>query len=233
MARLKLGVLISGRGSNLQALIAACAQSSFPAEIVLVVANKPDAKSLGHAQNVGIATGIIEHGDFPDRESFDRAVHEKLESSGVELICLAGFMRLLSSWFVENWHDRIVNIHPSLLPSFNGIDAHAQAIAAGVKLSGCTVHIVRTEMDAGPILVQAAVPVLPNDDADSLAARILGAEHACYPLAVQLIAEGRVRIEGDTAVVEMPAETDARIVRRSSRSPFMLCSSNSFLSLVT
>lgn len=212
MARLKLGVLISGRGSNLQALIAACADSSFPAEIVLVVANKPDAKGLEHAQDAGIATTAIEHGGFPDRESFDRAVHAELAAAGVQLICLAGFMRLLSSWFVETWHDKIVNIHPSLLPSFKGIDAHAQAIAAGVKLSGCTVHIVRTEMDAGPILVQAAVPVLPDDSEDSLAARILGAEHACYPLAVRLIAEDRVRIEGDMAVVDMLPETDVRII---------------------
>lgn len=212
MARLKLGVLISGRGSNLQALIEACADADFPAEIVLVLSNKPDAKGLAHAANAGLATACIEHTGYPDRESFDRAVHEKLGAAGVELVCLAGFMRLLSGWFVETWHDRIVNIHPSLLPSFKGIDAHEQAIAAGVKLSGCTVHIVRAEMDAGPILVQAAVPVLPEDDTDSLAARILTVEHRCYPLAVRLIAEGRVRIAGDTAIVDMPRDTNARII---------------------
>lgn len=216
MSRLKLGVLISGRGSNLQALIAACADTRFPAEIVLVLTNRPDAKGLEHAQKAGIATTCVEHHDYPDRESFDRAVHEQLDQAGVELVCLAGFMRLLSGWFVETWHDRIVNIHPSLLPSFKGIDAHEQAIAAGVKLSGCTVHIVRTEMDAGPILVQAAVPVLPDDDADSLAARILTVEHRCYPLAVRLLAEGRVRIEGDTAIVEIPPSTDDRIISPSS-----------------
>lgn len=212
MSRLKLGVLISGRGSNLQALIAACADANFPAEIVLVLANRPDAKGLDHAQNAGIATACIEHAGYPDRESFDRAVHEKLDEAGVELVCLAGFMRLLSSWFVETWQDRIVNIHPSLLPSFKGIDAHEQAIAAGVKLSGCTVHIVRTEMDAGPILVQGAVPVLPNDDPDSLAARILTVEHQCYPLAVRLLAEGRIRIDGDTAIVDMASDTGAQII---------------------
>lgn len=212
MPRLKLGVLISGRGSNLQALIASCADPSFPAEIVIVVSNKSDAKGLDHARAAGIATSVVEHGGYRDRESFDHAVHDVLEGAGVELVCLAGFMRLLSGWFVETWHDRIVNIHPSLLPSFKGIDAHAQAIAAGAKLSGCTVHIVRAEMDAGPILVQAAVPVLPGDDEDALAARILAVEHKCYPLAVKLIAEGRVRIDGDTAIVAMPGDTGGHII---------------------
>jgi len=212
MARLKLGVLISGRGSNLQALIAACAETTYPAEIVLVLANKPDAMGLEHAREAGIATAVVEHGDFPDRESFDKAVHAQLKDADVEWVCLAGFMRLLSSWFVETWHDRIINIHPSLLPAFKGIDAHAQAIAAGVKLSGCTVHIVRTEMDAGPILVQAAVPLLPDDTEDSLAARILTVEHQCYPLAVRLIAEGRVQIDGDTAIVTMPPDIGDQII---------------------
>jgi len=212
MARLKLGVLISGRGSNLQALIAACADATFPAEIILVVSNRPDAKGLDHARDAGIATSIVEHGDFADRESFDRAVQDDLQEAGVELVCLAGFMRLLSGWFVGAWHDRIINIHPSLLPSFKGIDAHAQAIAAGAKLSGCTVHIVRAEMDAGPILVQAAVPLLPDDNEDALAARILSVEHKCYPLAVKLIAEGRVQIDGDTAIVDMPPDQGSHII---------------------
>ncbi len=201
MNRLKVGVLISGRGSNLQALIAACAAPDFPAEIVLVVSNKPDALGLDHARAAGIDTAVIAHGDFPDRETFDREIDKHLKSSGAELVCLAGFMRLLSSWFVEAWRDRVVNIHPSLLPAFKGIDAHAQAIAAGVRLSGCTVHIVRPEMDAGPILVQAAVPVMPNDDEDTLAARILEAEHECYPLAVRLLAENRVEIVDERAVI--------------------------------
>ncbi|MDA0786771.1 MAG: phosphoribosylglycinamide formyltransferase [Proteobacteria bacterium] len=204
MSRLKIGVLISGRGSNLQALIAACAAPDFPAEIVLVVSNKPDAQGLDHARAAGIETATVAHGGFPDRESFDREIDKHLKSSGAELVCLAGFMRLLSTWFVETWHDRVVNIHPSLLPAFKGIDAHAQAIAAGVRLSGCTVHIVRPEMDAGPILVQAAVPVMPNDDEDTLAARILEAEHACYPLAVRLLAENRVKIVDERAVMMTP-----------------------------
>lgn len=201
MNRLKVGVLISGRGSNLQALIAACAAPAFPAEIVLVVSNKPDALGLDHARAAGIETTVVAHGDFPDRENFDREIDKHLKSSGAELVCLAGFMRLLSSWFVENWRDRVVNIHPSLLPAFKGIDAHAQAIAAGVRLSGCTVHIVRPEMDAGPILLQAVVPVMPQDDEDTLAARILEAEHECYPLAVRLLAENRVEIVDERAVI--------------------------------
>jgi phosphoribosylglycinamide formyltransferase 1 len=203
MKRLKIGVLISGRGSNLQALIAACAAPEFPAEIVLVLSNKPDAQGLDHAKAAGIETAVVAHGEYPDRESFDREIDKHLKSSGAELVCLAGFMRLLSSWFVEAWRDRVVNIHPSLLPAFKGVDAHAQAIAAGVRLSGCTVHIVRPEMDAGPILVQAAVPVMPDDDEDALGARILEAEHRCYPLAVRLLAENRVKIFDAYAVVDM------------------------------
>ena len=212
MARMKLGVLISGRGSNLLALIEACKASDYPAEIVLVVSNKSDAKGLEHADAAGIATTVVEHGGYLDRETFDKAIHEKLADAGVELVCLAGFMRLLSSWFVETWRDRVLNIHPSLLPAFKGIDAHAQAIATGVKLSGCTVHIVRSEMDAGPILVQAAVPVLPGDDEDTLAARILTVEHRCYPLAVRLIAEGRVKIDGERTVIDTDGMADSSLI---------------------
>jgi len=202
MNRMKVGVLISGRGSNLQALIDACADSNYPAQIVLVLSNKPEAAGLDRARDAGIDTAVVEHGAFPDRESFDRQIDAHLRDAGVELVCLAGFMRLLSSWFVEAWRDRVVNIHPSLLPAFKGIDAHAQAIAAGVRLSGCTVHIVRPEMDAGPILVQAAVPVLPGDDEASLAARVLAAEHRCYPHAIRLLAEGRVKINSEKAEID-------------------------------
>lgn len=193
---MKLGVLISGRGSNLQALIDACAAPAFPAEIALVVSNRPGAAGLDRAAAAGIATHTIDHTGFPDREGFDAALDASLREAGVELLCLAGFMRLLSAGFVEGWRDRIVNIHPSLLPAFKGTDAPAQAIAAGVRYSGCTVHFVVPEMDAGPIIVQAAVPVLPDDDEAALAARILEAEHECYPWAVRLIAEGRVRVTG-------------------------------------
>ena len=202
MNRLKLGVLISGRGSNLQALIDACSDPAFPAEIVVVLSNRADAGGLERARSSGIATATVSHRDFPDRAAFDSAIDATLRAAGVELVCLAGFMRLLTPGFVTGWGDRIVNIHPSLLPAFKGAHAHADALAAGVRISGCTVHIVRPEMDDGPILIQAAVPVLPDDTEDTLAARILEAEHLCYPFAVRAIAEGRVRIEGMHAIVD-------------------------------
>ena len=208
MEKLKLGVLISGRGSNLQALIDACAAADYPAEIGLVISNRPDAQGLERAHAAGIATLVIEHTDYDDRESFDRAIDGALKSAGAQLICLAGFMRLLSGWFVDQWPDRIVNIHPSLLPAFKGTDSHAQALAAGVKVSGCTVHFVRSEMDAGPIIMQAVVPVFPDDTAARLAARILTAEHRCYPHAVRLIAQGQVKVEKRRAIV---AEHNAAI----------------------
>jgi phosphoribosylglycinamide formyltransferase-1 len=200
--RLKTGVLISGRGSNLEALIAACRDPAFPAEIVIVIANKPDAPGLAFARAAGIPCLGLDHRAFADRAAFDAAVHDHLMAAGTEFICLAGYMRLLTGAFIERWRDRVINIHPSLLPAFRGLNAHAQAIAAGVKISGCTVHVVRHEMDAGPIIVQAAVPVLPDDTPESLAARVLAAEHRIYPLALRLVAEGRVRIAGDRAIVE-------------------------------
>jgi len=202
VARLKLGVLISGRGSNLQALLDAAAGPSFPAEVVLVLSNKAEAAGLDRARSAGVTADAISHKDFADREGFERALSERLERAGVELVCLAGFMRVLTPWFVDRWRDRLINIHPSLLPSFPGLDTHARALAAGVRIHGCTVHYVRAGVDDGPILVQAAVPVLPDDDETRLAARVLTAEHHCYPLAVRLIAENRVRLEGDHARVE-------------------------------
>jgi len=194
MVKLKLGVLISGRGSNLQALIDAAADPSYPAEIALVISNKADAGGLARAEAAGIATKVIPHKEFASREAFDAALDKTLRDAGVGLVCLAGFMRLLTPGFSQGWHDRLINIHPSLLPSFKGLDSHAQALKAGVRFSGCTVHFVRPEMDAGPIILQAAVPVHDGDDEDRLAARILEAEHRSYPLAVRLIAEGRVRV---------------------------------------
>jgi phosphoribosylglycinamide formyltransferase-1 len=164
---------------------------------VLVISNKSDAGGLLRAQAAGIATKVIPHKEFPNREAFDSALDEALRGAGVGLVCLAGFMRLLSAKFAESWHDQLINIHPSLLPSFKGLDSHGQALAAGVRFSGCTVHFVRPEMDAGPIILQAAVAVHDGDDEDRLAARILEAEHRCYPLAVRLIAEGRISIEGE------------------------------------
>ena len=195
--RLKIGVLISGRGSNLQALIDACALPDYPAEIALVIANRADAFGIERARRAGVPAMVIPHRDFPDRESFDAALDAALRQAGVELVCTAGFMRILTAWFVERWHDRQINIHPSLLPLFPGLHTHERALAAGVRFAGCTVHFVRLGVDTGPIIAQAAVPVLPNDDADRLAARVLAAEHRLFPLALRLVAEGRTRIVAD------------------------------------
>ena len=196
MARLKLTVLISGRGSNLQSLLDACASEDYPAEIVQVVSNVPGAAGLDRARKAGIPTAVVDHKTFPDRIGFEAALNGVVKDAAPDLICLAGFMRLLSDAFVNTWRDRIVNIHPSLLPAFRGLHVHERAIDAGVRFSGCTVHYVRPEMDDGPIIVQAAVPVLAGDDADSLAKRVLEQEHRIYPLAVRLIAEGRARVAG-------------------------------------
>jgi phosphoribosylglycinamide formyltransferase-1 len=195
-------VLISGRGSNLEALMQACAAPDFPAEITRVISNRGDAAGLDRARRANIATAIIPHRDYPDRESFDAAITAELEKAQIELVCLAGFMRLLTPGFVAHWRDRLINIHPSLLPAFPGLDTHARALAAGVRFSGCTVHFVRAEMDNGPIIVQAAVPVLPGDDDAALAARVLSAEHRAYPLALQLIAQRRVRVTGERVTID-------------------------------
>jgi len=204
---LPVGVLISGRGTNLQALIDACAKPGFPARIAIVVSNKAGAYGLTRAEKAGIPTAVIDHKGFPDRASFDRAVDAALRAAGVELVCLAGFMRILSAEFVEGWQDRLINIHPSLLPAFKGLDTHQRALDAGVRITGCTVHFVRPAMDDGPIIAQAAVPVLPGDDADRLAARILESEHVIYPLALRLVAEGKVTVDGEKTVYsdEKPA----------------------------
>jgi phosphoribosylglycinamide formyltransferase-1 len=209
--RLRLGVLISGRGSNLQALIDAARDPAYPAEVALVISNKPDAAGLDRARAAGIATLVLKPKDFADKAAHEAAMTVALESAGVGLVCLAGYMRLLSPVFVQAWHNRLINIHPSLLPSFPGLDTHARAIEAGVWFHGCTVHYVRVEMDTGPILVQAAVPVGDDDTPDSLAARVLEQEHKAYPLAVRLVAEGRVTVEGDRAVVARAAVPDVVI----------------------
>lgn len=202
MARLKLGVLISGRGSNLQSLIDACADPAFPAEIALVISNVPGVRGLERAARAGLPALAIDHKAFRGREPFEEALSVALAGAGVELVCLAGFMRLLTDGFVRSWHDRLINIHPSLLPAFKGIHVHEKALAAGVRFSGCTVHFVRPAMDSGPIIVQAVVPVHPGDDADSLAARVLAEEHRIYPLAVRLVAEGRVRVAGEQVAID-------------------------------
>ena len=202
MTRLRIGVLISGRGSNLQALIDAAADPAYPAEIVLVLSNQADAKGLERAAMADIATGVISHRDFAERAPFDAALTTALEQAGVELVCLAGFMRILGAGFVDHWAGRLINIHPSLLPAFPGLDTHARALDAGVKLHGCTVHHVRPAVDSGPIIGQAAVPVLPGDTPDVLAGRVLAAEHRLYPACLRLVAEGRARLVGDRVEIE-------------------------------
>jgi phosphoribosylglycinamide formyltransferase-1 len=200
LTRKRVGVLISGRGSNLQALIEACKQPHYPAEIVIVISNVPGAQGLLRAEAAGILATAINHREFSSREEFDRALNGALEGAGVEFLCNAGFMRLHTEGFVEQWRNRHINIHPSLLPSFKGLDTHARVLAAGVTLTGCTVHFVRKEMDEGPIVAQAAVPVLASDTEDSLGARVLEAEHKLYPHALELVASGAVRVDGEKVV---------------------------------
>ena len=192
--RKRVGVLISGRGSNLQALLDACADRAFPAEIALVISNKAEAPGLERAARAGAPSRTIARRDYPDRAACDGAMTAALEGAGVELVCLAGFMRMLSETFVDRWRDRMINIHPSLLPLYPGLDTHARVLAAGTKRHGCTVHFVRFEMDTGPIIGQTEVPVLTGDDAETLAARVLEAEHRLYPQCLRLVAEGQVGI---------------------------------------
>lgn len=193
MKKIKVAILISGRGSNMKALIEACKDSDFPAQIAMVLSNKTNAEGLEFAQNNGIETAVIDHRDFLNRDNprqeFDMAVSKEIEKSGAQIICLAGFMRLLSPWFVKRWFNNLINIHPSLLPKFKGANAVADAIDAGAKESGCTTHFVREEMDSGPIIKQAKVKVLKNDTKESLAARILKEEHIIYPQSLKIICQ--------------------------------------------
>lgn len=214
MGALKVAVLISGRGSNLQALIDAFGPqvADSPVQIVLVLSNRPAAQGLERAAKAGLKTEIVDHKAFASREDFDVAMDREIRAAGAELVVLAGFMRLLSEGFVNAWRDRMINIHPALLPAFPGLDTHRRALDAGVKLHGCTVHFVRHETDTGPIIAQAAVPVLPGDDEAALAARVLWAEHRLYPLALRLIAEGKVRVEGERAIVDDGAAADAVLI---------------------
>jgi len=200
---LKVAVLISGRGSNLQALIDAFPKgAASPVQIVLVLSNRPDAQGLERADKAGLKTEVIDHKSFASREDFDVAMDREIRAAGAEFIVLAGFMRLLTEGFINAWKNRMINIHPALLPAFPGLDTHRRALEAGVKFHGCTVHFVRHETDTGPIIGQAVVPVLPADDEAALAARVLRAEHQLYPLALRLVAEGKVRVEGERAIVD-------------------------------
>jgi phosphoribosylglycinamide formyltransferase-1 len=196
----RVAVLISGRGSNLKALIDACAAADFPAEIALVVSNKAEAAGLSVARDANIPAVVIPHADFASREAFDSAIEAELARAGIDIVCEAGFMRIHSDGFVRRWEGRMLNIHPSLLPAFKGIRVHQQALDAGVKISGCTVHFIVAELDSGPIIAQAAVPVLPGDSVESLSARVLAEEHRIYPEALRELASGRVRLEQGRAL---------------------------------
>ncbi len=201
MARKRVAILISGRGSNMAALIEAARAKDYPAEIVLVVSNRPDAQGLAVAETQAVATAVVDYASFPTREAFEAALQAKLAAAKVEIVCLAGFLRRLTASFVERWRGKMLNIHPSLLPAFKGLDTHARALAAGAKSHGCTVHFVVPEIDSGPIVLQAAVPVQDGDDVDKLAARVLAEEHRIYPAALRLLAEDRLRIEGERVIV--------------------------------
>lgn len=194
----RVAILISGRGSNMTALIEAAKDDTFPAEIALVISNRADAQGLARASAAGIKALVIESKPFgKDRAAFEAVLQATLDDNKIDLICLGGFMRLFTASFVEHWYGRMINIHPSLLPSFPGLDPHGQAIRAGVKLSGATVHFVIPETDAGPIIMQGAVPVAANDTAETLAARVLALEHRIYPDALRLLASGKVELSQD------------------------------------
>lgn len=201
-ARAKLGVLVSGGGSNLQALLDACAQGDYPAEVACVVSNVPTAFALERARRAGVPAVVVDHKAFTSKADFEKALLEALRTHGVEWVCLAGFMRLVSADFLAAFPGRVLNIHPSLLPAFPGLHAQRQALEHGVKVAGCTVHFVDAGTDTGPIIAQAAVPVLPEDDEQSLSARILAEEHRLYPLAVRLAVTGKVRPERSRTKVD-------------------------------
>jgi phosphoribosylglycinamide formyltransferase 1 len=210
MPKKRVAILISGRGSNMVALIDAAKANDFPAEIVLVVSNEPAAQGLERARAAGITTAVVDHRPHGrDRAAFERALQAAIEPHRVDLICLAGFMRLLTPWFIGQWDARLLNIHPALLPAFKGLDTHARAIAEGARQHGATVHFVVPEMDSGPIIIQEAVPVLPTDTEASLAARVLASEHRIYPLALRFVAEGRVTVDSGRCLIDGVAVSPA------------------------
>jgi len=200
MAKLRLGVMISGSGTNLQALINACADKDYPAEIVTVISNRPNVMGLERAEKAGIKAITLDHKSYETREAFEDDLHATLQEHKVQLVCLAGFMRILNAEFVNRWKDRMVNIHPSLLPSYKGLHTHARAIEDGVRFGGCTIHYVRPEMDNGPIIMQTAIPIASDETEESLIAKTLEQEHKMYPAAVRMIAEGKARVSGNKVV---------------------------------
>ena len=215
-ARKKVAILISGRGSNMAALIQAAAERDYPAEIAVVISDNPDAAGLKLAASKGISSGVVERKNFQSKAAHDEAIDQAVRSAGAELIALAGYMRLLSRSFVEKWQGRMINIHPSLLPLFKGLEPHRQALAAGVRVHGASVHFVTPDMDDGPIIAQAAVPVLVGDSEAELTARVLKAEHQLYPVALRMLAEGKVRMEGDRTQFVSVNDTSAGMIAAPS-----------------
>jgi phosphoribosylglycinamide formyltransferase-1 len=212
-SRKRVAILVSGRGANMAALIAAARRPGYPAEVALVLSNRPQAAALGRAGDQGIATALVDHAAYgTDREAFERAVQAVLDAHRIDIVCLAGFMRLLTPWLVSRWSGRMLNIHPALLPAFRGLHTHERALEAGVKIHGATVHFVVPEVDCGPIVAQAAVPVLADDTADTLADRVLAAELRLYPLALALVAGGKARIAGSVVTSDAPVFAAAQLI---------------------
>jgi phosphoribosylglycinamide formyltransferase-1 len=213
MVKKRVAVLISGRGSNMVALIEAAKDRDFPAEIALVLSNRPDAAGLARARADGIATAVVDHATFgKDREAFERAVDAALEAHRIELVCLAGFMRLLTPWLVRRWEGRLINIHPALLPAFKGLHTHERVLAAGEKTHGATVHFVVPEMDAGPIIAQGRVQVRDDDTPETLAARVLDEEHRLYPLALKLVAWGYVSMADGQCHIDIRRDARGELI---------------------
>jgi phosphoribosylglycinamide formyltransferase 1 len=208
----RTAILISGRGSNMQSLVRAMREPDYPAEPVVVVSNRPEALGLVWAREQGVTAVAIDHRQFATRVAFEARLHQTLLDHRVELICNAGFMRMLTGGFVDRWRDRQLNIHPSLLPAFPGLHTHQRVLDSGALITGCTVHFVRLEMDSGPIIAQAAVPIVPGDTEDTLAARVLEAEHAIYPLALRLVASGAVRVENETAIFSTDVDVSPPLI---------------------
>ncbi len=212
-----IAVLVSGEGTNLQSLIDACQDQTFPAEVVMVFSNVPGVEGLKRAARAGIPQVALDHNNYSNRSDFEDALIEKIDNSGAKLICLAGFMRKLGDKFVEHYHNRLINIHPSLLPAFPGLNVHEKVINSGTRLSGCTVHFVRPEIDHGPIIIQAAIPVNQNDTPKTLADRVLKIEHGAYPQAVQWFADGRLKIENEKVVLKESGSHEAVLVNPDPR----------------
>lgn len=217
--RTRVAVLISGRGSNMMSLVEAARAPDYPAEIVCVISNRPEAAGLAWAASQGIAAIAIDHKAYATRAAFEAKLHTAILEARCELVCLAGFMRMLTGGFIDRWRDRLINIHPSLLPAFPGLDTHARALDEGVKIVGCTVHLVRLEMDTGPIIAQAAVPVLPGDTPEMLGSRVLNAEHRLYPHALRLFASGMARVSDETIQILQSVNQETALFSPSLQSP--------------